>query len=134
MGTNYWENGTGHRRTCTLIQIPDNHVLRYFPRDEFNGREAACIVGAGNGLGLMKNEIYNEYCRDAGVPIKSKCFRFRCTEDAALLPGTRIHIGHFRVGDYVDAMQRWHAGGGPALDRGGFKRGIGAISTEGLAS
>ena len=41
--TNYWETGTGYKRTCTLVQIPDNHVLRYFPRDEFNGREAACM-------------------------------------------------------------------------------------------
>lgn len=143
--TNYWDQKTGFRKTCTLIQVPDNHVLRYFPKDEFNGLTAACIVGAGDGMGLMKNEVYNQYCRDAGVPVKSKCFRFVCTEDAALLPGTRIHLGHYRPGDFVDfrvktvgyghldAMQRWHAGGGPELDRGGFKRGIGAISSEGMA-
>ena len=52
--TNYWEPKTGFRKTCTLIHIPDNHVLRYFPKDEFNGITAACIVGAGDGMGLMK--------------------------------------------------------------------------------
>lgn len=144
--TNYFEKETGWRRTCTMIQIPDNHVVRYFNKSEFNGRNAAAIVGAGSGMGLMKNELYNQYCRDAGVPIKAKCFRFSCSEDAALMPGTRLHIGHFRVGDFIDCkaksvgyghldpMQRWHAGGGPALDRGGFKRGIGSISSEGLDS
>ena len=141
--TNFWEKDTGYKRTCTLIQIPENHVIRYFPKDEFDGQHAAAIVGAGNVLPTMKNEIYNQWCRDAGVPIKSKCFRFLCSESAALLPGTKLSINHFRPGDFInlriksigyghlDAMQRWHMGGGPAYDRGGFKRGTGAIAPEG---
>jgi len=140
---NYYHKVTGYKYAYTLIHIPDNHVLRYFRKEEYNGKMGCMVVGAGNAIAPYQNETYNEYCRSVGVPIKQVTRRFYCSEDAALLPGTRLHAGHLAVGNYVDVqavsvnygwqdfMSKWHGGGGPANNRGGFRRGSGSIGAEG---
>uniref|UniRef100_H2Z2M6 Large ribosomal subunit protein uL3m n=1 Tax=Ciona savignyi TaxID=51511 RepID=H2Z2M6_CIOSA len=116
----------GTYANCTLIQIKDCHVIKYFSKEDYNGKTAAAIIGGKNASPFYKNEKYHEFCRDAGVPVKSKCFRFLITENAALKPGTEITAMHFRPGQYVDCLaqsigygfqgvvQRWHFAGGHA--------------------
>ena len=56
-----------------------------------------------NVILLMKRtEKYHEFCLEAGVPIKAKCFRFYLSENAALRPGTQLNAMHFRTGQFVD--------------------------------
>ena len=141
----YTNKQTGKKIKTAMIHVPETHVLRYFPKDQYNGKHAGIVLGGGNTLPLSKNDIYNDYCRLAGVPCKSHCYSGAITEDSALLPGTRLHVGHYKVGmhvnvtgttvgyGYLDSMKRWHMGGGPALNRGGFRRGQGANSSQGLA-
>nr|CAB3263971.1 39S ribosomal protein L3, mitochondrial-like [Phallusia mammillata] len=108
----------------TLIQILDCNVVKYFSKEEYNNKTAALLVGAKNASPFYRNEKYAQFCRDAGIPMKAKCFRFLVTENAALKPGTPINAMHFRVGQYVDClaksigygfqgvMQRWKMAGG----------------------
>lgn len=133
----------GSYANCTLLQILECHAIKYFSKDEYNGRSAAMLVGAKNGSTFYRNEKYSKFCLDAGVPVKRKCFRFIVSEDAALKPGTEITASHFRTGQYVDCtaksvgygmqgvMQRWQFKGGPADNRGShkFHRRPGAIGS-----
>lgn len=80
------------------------HVIKYFPKHEFNGRTGAVIVGAGTGKPFLKNENYTQYCLDAGLTPKAHLARFPITENARLQPGTPLHVQHFHVGQYVDVV------------------------------
>jgi len=133
----------GQYANCTLIQILECHAIKYFSKDEYNGRSAAMLVGAKNGSTFYRNEKYSKFCLDAGVPVKRKCFRFIISEDAKLKPGTEIKASHFRPGQFVDCtaksigygmqgvMQRWKFKGGPSDSRGShkFHRRPGAIGS-----
>ena len=136
----WFKNGT--YANCTLIQIADCHVIKYFSKDEFNGRKAAALVGAKSGSPFYRNEKYHEFCHEAGVPIKAKCFRFYLTENAAIKPGTPLTAMHFRPGQYVDCtaqsigygfqgvVQRWHMAGGMAISNKGWMRRVGSIGSH----
>nr|XP_002125651.1 39S ribosomal protein L3, mitochondrial-like [Ciona intestinalis] len=116
----------GTYANCTLIQIQDCHVIKYFSKEEYNTKTAAVIIGGKNASPFYKNEKYHEFCREAGVPVKAKCFRFLISENAALKPGTEITAMHFKPGQFVDCtaqsigygfqgvIQRWHFAGGHA--------------------
>jgi len=96
----------GKRVITTLFQVSNCHVIKYFPKHEYNGQWGAVIVGCGNGVPYLKNENYTQYCLDAGLTPKSKMARFPVTENARLQPGTQLHVQHFHVGQYVDVMIR----------------------------
>lgn len=142
--TSFFDPVYGDKQDVTMIHVPETHVIRYFNRNEYNGKSAGVVIGSKNTSPLSKNDIYTEYCRKAGVPTKAYMYEGEITEDAGLLPGTRMHVGHFKPGQrvnatattigygHLDPMARWHMSGGRALDRGGFKRKQGAISTQGL--
>jgi len=126
---------------CTLIQLLDCHVVRFIPKEEFNNKYAAAIVGCKNASPFYRNEKYAQFCHQAGIPLKSKCFRFMVTDNAAIKPGTKLDVTHFRPGQYVDCtaktvgygnqgvMQRFKVKGGPSDARGahGWHRRIGSI-------
>ena len=132
----------GTYANCTLIQIADCHVIKYFSKEEFNGRNAAALVGAKNGSPFYRGEKYHEFCHEAGVPIKAKCFRFYLTENAAIKPGTSLTAMHFRPGQYVDCtaksvgygfqgvVQRWHMAGGPKGRNKQWERRLGSIASH----
>lgn len=132
----------GTYANCTLIQLADCHVIKYFSKDEYNGKVAAALVGAKNGSPFYRSEKYHEFCHEAGVPIKAKCFRFLLTENAALKPGTPINAMHFRPGQYVDCtalsigygfqgvIQRWHMAGGPGRGNKQWNRRVGSIGSH----
>ena len=132
----------GTYANCTLIQIADCHVVKYFSKEEYNGKTASALVGCKSASPFYRNEKYHEFCQEAGIPIKAKCFRFFMTEDAAIKPGTPITAMHFRPGQYVDCIaksigygfqgvvQRWHMAGGPAGRNKGWMRRGGAIGSH----
>ena len=59
-----------------------------------------------NILFLQKNENYAKFCHEAGIPIKTQCFRFKMTDNAALKPGTKLDVTHFRPGQFVDCTAK----------------------------
>lgn len=102
----------GRKINTTVLQIVDNHVVKFIPAGEYNPtqrkpnksyRRTACIlVGAeaddpskftANYIGLFKG---------SGVMPCNKLFRFHVSPRAALPPGTPLNVCHYRVGDYVD--------------------------------
>jgi large subunit ribosomal protein L3 len=129
----------GTRILLTMVQVLDNHVIRYIPPADFvkmpsfrgkwqkhNNKRAALVVGTLSADPSSFSEHYVKMFNEAGIPPKRKVTRFVITEDAKLPPGTQLHIDHFRVGDYVDCqartigygfqgvMKRWGFKGGPA--------------------
>ena len=129
----------GTKILVTLLQVIDNHVIRYIPPEEFSkmpsfktkwqkhdSKRAALVVGALSCDPSSFSEYYVKQFAEAGIPPKRKVTRFVITEDAKLPPGTQLHINHFRAGDYVDCeaktighgfqgvMKRWGFSGGPA--------------------
>merc|ERR1712131_63057 len=96
----------GTKQICTMFQVQNCHVIKYFPRHEHNGKHACVIVGTGLGNPYLKNENYLDYCLDAGVSPKAKLARFPITENARIEPGRQLHLQHFHVGQKVDIVQR----------------------------
>lgn len=102
----------GTRITTTVLQVVDNHVIKYIPPGEFDpadrrplknySKKGCILVGAesvdpntltSNYLGLFKG---------SGVMPTKNIFRFVVDPVSALPPGTPLNVTHFRVGDYVD--------------------------------
>jgi large subunit ribosomal protein L3 len=102
----------GKKITTTVLQIVDNHVIKYTPPEKFDPKQrkpnmnyskfGCLLIGAeaddpnkftGNYLGLFKG---------SGVAPKKKIGRFLVHPKGALPPGTPLNATHFRVGDYVD--------------------------------
>ncbi|KAK3912169.1 39S ribosomal protein L3, mitochondrial [Frankliniella fusca] len=130
-----WLNN-GTRVMTTLLQIVDNHVIKYNPPDQVIplrrrhkaipkkvlGKFGALVVGAESA---DPQEFTKEYCglfRESGLPPKRKLARFLISPEAVLPPGTPLTAMHYRVGDYIDAtgftIQRGFQG---VMKRWGFK-------------
>ncbi|XP_026282577.1 39S ribosomal protein L3, mitochondrial [Frankliniella occidentalis] len=134
-----WLND-GTRVMTTLLQIVDNHVIKYNPPDQVIplrrrhkvipkkvlGKFGALIVGAESA---DPQEFTKNYCglfRESGLPPKRKLARFLISPEAVLPSGTPLNAMHYRVGDYIDAtgftiqrgfqgvMKRWGFKGQPA--------------------
>ena len=127
----------GHRFNCTLLQVLDNHVIRYTNPEQSltnrgyqekwsKGHFGLMVVGALSCDPFSFSKRYNNLFAEAGVPPKRKLTRFLVTPDAAIEPGTPLKATHFNVGDYVDCqaktighgfqgvVKRWAFKGGPA--------------------
>jgi len=129
---------TGEKFFTTLLQVLDNHVIRYVPPEVYTtypgfkyrklkpDKYGAVIVGA---LSVEPFRFTGGYCalfNEAGVPPKRKLTSFLVTPNAAVQPGTPLYATHYRVGDYVDVqaktighgfqgvVKRWGMKGGPA--------------------
>ncbi|KDR10699.1 39S ribosomal protein L3, mitochondrial [Zootermopsis nevadensis] len=128
----------GTRVLTTLLQVVDNHVIRYIPPEEFNPprtsvrnpkskRRLGCLlVGAESA---DPQNFTKEYCglfKDSGVMPTKILGRFLISPEAVMQPGTPLYASHFKVGDYVDVrgktiyrgfqgvVTRWGFKGGPA--------------------
>uniref|UniRef100_A0A1L8DRL5 Large ribosomal subunit protein uL3m n=1 Tax=Nyssomyia neivai TaxID=330878 RepID=A0A1L8DRL5_9DIPT len=126
----------GKKIRTTLLQIVDNHVIKYIPPGEFKPTQepkmkdptkwGCLLVGAES---VDPTLLTKEYCglfKDSGVMPKSRLARFLISPEAQLQPGTPLNVSHFRVGDYVDVrgktvnrgfqgvMKRWGFKGQPA--------------------
>ncbi|VUZ52486.1 unnamed protein product [Hymenolepis diminuta] len=120
----------GRKVNCTILQIPDNHAMRYVPPSDLDKylslkdprgywltnrhvpswvnqrRWGLQLVGA---MSADPAEFTPEWCglfTSLGIPPKRKISRFLVSPDAALEPGTPLTINHFRVGDYIDVTAR----------------------------
>lgn len=105
------KNGT--RILTTMLQVDDNHVIRYIPPEEYvarqrqetwkeNGKFACLLVGASSCDPSLFTKAYCGLFAKSGVLPKRHLSRFNITPDAELLPGTPLNVNHFKVGDYVD--------------------------------
>ncbi|XP_039383974.1 39S ribosomal protein L3, mitochondrial isoform X1 [Mauremys reevesii] len=116
----------GERHAVTLLQVKDCHVLKYTPKEEYNGKTATLIVGGKNSSPFYKPESALEVFREAGVPPKQKTTIFKVSDNAIIKPGTPLYAAHFRPGQFVDVtaktigkgfqgvMKRWGFKGQPA--------------------
>ncbi|GBP87001.1 39S ribosomal protein L3, mitochondrial [Eumeta japonica] len=128
----------GKKVQTTLLQVIDNHVIKYIPPEEFkpmlirkpNWREkrtlGCLLVGAET---IDPSTVTKDYCglfNATGMLPKRYLCRFMITPNAALPPGTPLLATHYRVGDYLDiraktidrgfqgVMKRWGFKGMPA--------------------
>lgn len=108
------KNGT--RIDTTLLQVIDNHVIKYIPPEEFNpaikpkmnklSKYGCLVVGSES---VDPTALTKDYCglfRDSGVMPKKNLGRFIISPEARLLPGTPLNVTHFKAGDYVDVRGR----------------------------
>ncbi|GFR17803.1 39S ribosomal protein L3, mitochondrial [Trichonephila clavata] len=129
---------SGRKLTTTLLQIVDNHVIRYNPPEIFSQSKhykrspndpkayGSLVVGAESADPQLFTAAYNGLFTEAGCMPKKKLTRFRITVDAKVEPGTPLFATHFRVGDYVNVrgttkyhgfqgvVKRYKFKGGPA--------------------
>lgn len=102
----------GTKISTTMLQVDDNHVIKYIEPSEFNPtlpprvknlQKFGCLlVGAGSANPALFTKEYCGLFKDSGVMPKRHLGRFIVTPDAKLLPGTPLNVTHFRVGDFVD--------------------------------
>ncbi|XP_055616053.1 39S ribosomal protein L3, mitochondrial [Toxorhynchites rutilus septentrionalis] len=128
----------GTKIRTTLLQVIDNHVVKYIPPEEFNPpRElkqkrnwkstfGCLLVGAQSRDPSIFTKEYCGLFKDSGVLPKQHLCRFIVSPEARLLPGTPLNVTHFKVGDYVDVRGKTidHGFQG-VVKRHGFK-GMGA--------
>ncbi|XP_023951491.2 39S ribosomal protein L3, mitochondrial [Bicyclus anynana] len=128
----------GKKFQTTLLQVVDNHVIKYIPPEEFtpmkttklNWREkrrlGCLLVGSET---IDPSIVTKEYCGlfdSVGMLPKRHLRRFMISPHAKMPTGTPLFATHFRVGDYVDVraktmdrgfqgvMKRWGFKGMPA--------------------
>ncbi|XP_052817540.1 39S ribosomal protein L3, mitochondrial-like [Mya arenaria] len=127
----------GTKILCQLVQVVDNHVIRYTPPEQYEkslgfnphwrGKGfGSVVVGALSCTPFNFTKAYTNLFLEAGVPPKRIMSRFWITPDAAVQPGTPLSVMHFKPGDYVDVsaktvargfqgvVKRWGYKGGPA--------------------
>ncbi|XP_021206830.2 39S ribosomal protein L3, mitochondrial [Bombyx mandarina] len=128
----------GKKVSTTLLQVVDNHVIKYIPPEEYKPmiksnvkwvekQKYGCIlVGAEN---IDPSVVTKDYCGifdSVGMLPKRHLCRFVVSPESALPNGTPLYATHFRVGDCIDirsktmdrgfqgVMKRWGFKGMPA--------------------
>eukprot|EP01129_Flabellula_baltica_P002445 TRINITY_DN12259_c0_g1_i1.p1 TRINITY_DN12259_c0_g1~~TRINITY_DN12259_c0_g1_i1.p1 ORF type:complete len:375 (+),score=97.69 TRINITY_DN12259_c0_g1_i1:59-1183(+) len=94
----------GRPYPVTLIQIKENHVLQVKTSATEPEKEDYCSLQVGAGLKRLKrvSKAMAGHFAKASVPPKEKIVEFKVTPDAIIPEGTRLHISHFKVGQYID--------------------------------
>lgn len=102
----------GKKITTTLLQVLDNHVIKYSAPDEYETpRKRSTRIKNKKGCLLIGAEaidptlLTKEYCgifKNSGVIPKKILARFFISPDAVLPPGFLLNCMHFTVGNYVD--------------------------------
>nr|CAD7403005.1 unnamed protein product [Timema poppensis] len=132
-----WMND-GTKVFSTLLQVVDNHVIRYIPPGEFEpARKPKKKIRYPNRFGCLlvgaesedPQTFTKEYCglfTSSGLMPKKFLGRFFVSPEAAIQPGTPLLASHFKVGQVVDirgktidrgfqgVMKRWGFKGMPA--------------------
>ncbi|XP_011505845.1 PREDICTED: 39S ribosomal protein L3, mitochondrial [Ceratosolen solmsi marchali] len=127
----------GKKIITTMLQVSDNHVIKYIPPEEYKPmiskrktvwpRTMGClIVGAESCDPQLFTKEYCGLFNDSGVMPKRLLARFSISPEAALQPGTPLSASHFQIGDFIDirgktidrgfqgVMKRWGFHGMPA--------------------
>lgn len=102
----------GKRILTTMIQILDNHVVRYVSPENNSptqrkhlhdySKHAQLYIGSGSVDPNRLTANYSGLFEKVGVMPKMHLNRFAISPEAELLPGTELNVLHFRVGDHVD--------------------------------
>lgn len=102
----------GTRICTTVLQVVDNHVIKYIPPGEFDPKErrhlkkydkqGCLLVGAESVDPNTLTANYIGLFKGSGVMPTKHIFRFVIDPASALPPGTPLNVTHFRVGDFVD--------------------------------
>lgn len=106
----------------TLLQVVDNHVVKYTPPEEVDPPNKPNKFLKPNKFGVLligsescdPQQFTKEYCglfSSSGLPPKRILARFMVTPNAAIQPGTPLFANHFQPGDIVDVS-------GKTIDRG----------------
>lgn len=87
----------GSKISTTLLQIDDNHVIKYTPPGEYNpahlphvkniSKFGCLLVGAGSADPSLFTKEYCGLFKDSGVMPKRHLGRFLVTDSAKILPG-----------------------------------------------
>jgi large subunit ribosomal protein L3 len=103
---------TGKRIDTTVLQVADNHVIKYYPPAQFDptyrkplkkyDRFGCLLIGSEAIDPNRLTATYMGLFKGSGVMPKKNLSRFIISPQAALLPGTPLNVTHFRVGDHVD--------------------------------
>ncbi|XP_040569470.1 large ribosomal subunit protein uL3m [Lepeophtheirus salmonis] len=112
---------SGVRIMSTLLQVKDNHVVRYIPAEEYasthvgekikapkgitdtpRGLNPVLVVGADSRDPSTFTKGYCGLFNGSGVSPKRILSRFIVSPNAILKPGTPLYASHFQVGAYVD--------------------------------
>ncbi|CAH0726103.1 unnamed protein product, partial [Brenthis ino] len=128
----------GKKFQTTLLQVVDNHVIKYIPPEEFKPmkttkhswrekpRLGCLLVGSETVDPSTVTKEYSGLFNSVGMLPKKHLCRFIVSPHAQLPTGTPLFATHFRVGDYVDVraktmdrgfqgvMKRWGFKGMPA--------------------
>lgn len=111
----YLKNGT--KVNTTVLQIIDNHVVKYYAPGEYKPTQKTVNTYASNKLisnrpcllvgseSIDPNTLTANYIglfKGSGVPPTKFICRFPISKGAELPPGTPLNVTHYRVGDYVD--------------------------------
>ncbi|XP_059471364.1 large ribosomal subunit protein uL3m [Neocloeon triangulifer] len=124
----------GTKIATTLLQVVDNHVIKYIPPELFidsrkaprryknAGKWGCLVVGAESG---DPQKFTKEYCglfKDSGIAPTKLLTRFLVSPQAAIQPGTPLSPLHFQVGDRIDVFGRTKERGFQGvMKRWGFK-------------
>ncbi|CAH1954111.1 unnamed protein product [Acanthoscelides obtectus] len=111
----------GKQIKTTLLQVLDNHVIKYYSPEEYDPpRKRVQKIYNKKGCLLLGAEAQDpstftrEYCglfKDSGVIPKKTLGRFFISPNARLPAGTLVTAKHFQVGNVVDVR-------GKTIDRG----------------
>lgn len=126
----------GTRITTTVLQVLENHVIKYIPPGEFDpmskkhlkkySKKGCILVGSEQADPNRLTANYMGLFKDSGVMPTKRISRFVVDPNAALPAGTPLNVTHFKVGDVVDVrgktidrgwqgvIKRWGFKGGPA--------------------
>jgi large subunit ribosomal protein L3 len=102
----------GTRIDTTVIQITDNHVIKYIKPEDYQptkmpkikklNKFGCLLVGSESIDPSLLTKNYMGLFKDSGVMPKKNLSRFIISPEAALPAGTPLNVTHFRVGDFVD--------------------------------
>ncbi|XP_065569155.1 large ribosomal subunit protein uL3m-like [Artemia franciscana] len=126
-------NKDGRKVMTTLLQVLDNHVIKYISPEEYLQRvggskykgkypRGVLVVGADGADPRLFTKEYCSLFGPSGVLPKKALSRFLVSPGSELPPGTPLFANHFRVGDYVDVAGKtrdWGFQG--VVKRFGFK-------------
>ncbi|KAL3281390.1 hypothetical protein HHI36_004600 [Cryptolaemus montrouzieri] len=111
----------GRKIATTLIQVLDNHVIKYIPPEEHNpprkrvkqiiNKKGCLLIGAEAADPSLFTKEYCGLFKNSGVIPKKILGRFLISPEGILPPGTLLNAMHFPVGHYVDVRGR-------TIDRG----------------
>lgn len=98
----------GSKVMTTMLQVDDNHIIKYIEPSEFNPiqrpqvknlRKFGCLlVGAGSADPSLFTKEYCGLFKDSGVMPKRHLGRFLITPNAKLLPGLK----HYKLYIYME--------------------------------